>query len=211
MAGVFISYSRTDSAFVGGLAESLRARGKDVWVDIEGIRDAELFPVALREAIGAADGFVFVISPASVKSKYCMREVDDAVDAGKRIVPVDFERVVDDDVPEPIRGRNWTPAAGEFDATIERIVKAIDPDLEHVKAHPHWELKPLEWDEKERDASLLLRGDDLGSAEGWIGTAEAKDPPPTALQREYLTASRQAAANRQRRGAPPPPPPAGPT
>src|SRR3954454_3677334 len=115
MADVFISYSRKDSRFVGDVADGLRARGKDVWVDIEGIRDAELFPVALREAIGASDGFVFVISPASVNSKYCMREVDDAVDAGKRICPIDFERVADAAAPEPIRVRNWIPADGEFD------------------------------------------------------------------------------------------------
>jgi hypothetical protein len=35
VAHVFISYSRTASRFVGALAEGLRARGKDVWIDIE--------------------------------------------------------------------------------------------------------------------------------------------------------------------------------
>ena len=201
MADVFISYSRTDSRFVGALADGLRAHGKEVWVDIEGIRDAEVFPEALRNAIGACDGFVFVISPASVKSKYCMREVGDAVDAGKRIVPIDLEHASDDDVPEPIRVRNWIPTNDDLGATVERVVTALDTDLEHIKAHTHWELKALEWDGEERESSLLLRGADLASAEGWIGSAEAKDPPPTPLQREYLTASRQAAANRQRRVA----------
>jgi WD40 repeat protein len=201
MSDVFISYSRRDSGFVGALADGLRAHGKDVWVDIEGIRDAEVFPEALRNAIGACDGFVFVISPPSVKSKYCMREVGDAVDAGKRIVPIDLEPVAADDVPEPIRVRNWIPAGADLDATVDRVVTALDTDLDHTKAHTHWELKALEWDGKDRDSSLLLRGTDLASAEGWIGAAEAKDPAPTPLQREYLTASRQAAANRQRRVA----------
>ena len=139
MAHVFISYSRRDSSFVGPLADGLRARGKDVWIDIEGIRDAEVFPEALREAIDSSDGFVFVISPASVNSQYCMREVGDAVDAGKRIVPVDWERVPDEQVPEPIRVRNWIPATDEdLDATVERVVKALDTDLDYLKAHTHW-------------------------------------------------------------------------
>src|SRR3954452_13153082 len=120
MAHVFISYSRRDSQFVGGLAEGLRTRGKDVWIDIEGIRDAEVFPLALQHAIEESDGFVFVISPASVSSEYCMREVGNAVDAGKRIVPIDWQQVPDDDVPEPVRVRNWIPVADDLDATVER-------------------------------------------------------------------------------------------
>lgn len=199
MAHVFISYSRTDSRFVGALAEGLREHGKDVWIDIEGIRDAEVFPAALREAIESSDGFVFVISPASVGSRYCRREIDDAVDSGKRIVPVDWGHVPEDDLPEPIRVRNWIPAGDDLDATVGRVVTALDTDLEHLKAHTHWEVKALEWDDKERERSLLLRGSDLSAAESWLGGAEARDPPPTPLQREYLTASRQAAAARQRR------------
>jgi WD40 repeat protein len=201
MAHVFISYSRRDSSFAGALAEGLRGHGKDVWIDIEGIRDAEVFPVALREAIDASEGFVFVISPASVGSRYCIREVGDAVDAGKRIVPVDWLHVPADDVPEPIRVRNWIPVVEDLDETIERVVKALDTDLEYVKAHTHWEMKALEWSGKDRDHSLLLRGTELAAAEAWLAAAEAKDPAPTPLQREFLTVSRQAAAVRQRRVA----------
>src|SRR3954454_23866887 len=106
MADVFISYSRTDSRFVGALADGLRAHGKDVWVDIEGIRDAEVFPEALRNAIGACDGFVFVISPASVQSNYCVGELDVSASAVNCIVTIELEHIPDDDVPEPIRVRN---------------------------------------------------------------------------------------------------------
>src|SRR3954447_22243675 len=201
MADVFISYSRRDSRFVGALADGLRLNGKEVWIDIEGIRDAEVFPEALRNAIGSSDGFVFVISPASGNSDYCMREVGDAVDAGKRIVPIDFEHVPAGDVPEAIRVRNWIPAGGEVDETVSRVLKALDTDLEHARAHTHWELKALEWSGKDHERSLLLRGADLAEADAWLPTADAKDPPPTPLQREYLTARRQAAATRQRRVA----------
>ena len=51
MADVFISYSRADAEYVRRLQRQLQSRGKDVWVDAEGIRDAELFPAALRRAI----------------------------------------------------------------------------------------------------------------------------------------------------------------
>src|SRR4051794_365565 len=107
LADVFLSYSRRDSEFVRRLADALETRGKDVWVDVEGIRDAEVFPAALRAAVEGSDGFVFVISPDSVQSKFCDQEVEHALELGKRIVPLVRRRVADDDVPAPIRERNW--------------------------------------------------------------------------------------------------------
>ena len=90
MADVFVSYSRSDLELVNRLVERLRERGKDVWVDTEGIRDAEVFPAALRRAVEGSDGFVFVISPESVASPFCEQEVDHAVELNKRIVPLAF-------------------------------------------------------------------------------------------------------------------------
>lgn len=65
---------------VARLQEALEARGKNVWVDVEGIRDAELFPAALQKAIESSDAFVFVISPDSVRSDFCVQEVNHAVE-----------------------------------------------------------------------------------------------------------------------------------
>jgi hypothetical protein len=65
MADVFVSYSRRDTEAVQRLVEGLQARGKEVWLDVDGIRDAEVFPAALRRAVEGSDGFVFVISPDS--------------------------------------------------------------------------------------------------------------------------------------------------
>ena len=199
MADVFVSYSRRDAAFVRRLVDGLAARGKDVWIDVEGIRDAEVFPAALRSAIEASDGFLFIISPDSLRSGYCVQEVAHAVETGKRIVPVDLGGVGDEDVPEPIRLRNWIPArGGDVEAMVERIVGALDADLDHLKDHTRWELKALEWGNERRDKAFLLRGSELVAAERWLVGAEQKDPQPTPLQREYLLASRESTARRQR-------------
>ena len=55
VADVFLSYSRRDGEFVHRLTSALQERGKDVWLDVEGIRDTEVFPEALRRAIEASD------------------------------------------------------------------------------------------------------------------------------------------------------------
>lgn len=197
---VFVSYSRRDSEFVGRLVEKLEERGKDVWVDVDGIRDAEVFPAALRAAVEGSDGFVFVISPDSVSSRFCEQEVAHAVELNKRIVPVLLRDVPDDQIPEGIRVRNWIPAGhGEqLEQSVERLVGALDTDLAWAKEHTRWLLKTLEWEGESRDRSFLLRGSELAAAEQWLASAADKDPQPIPLQTEYVVASRMAASRRQR-------------
>jgi WD40 repeat protein len=201
MADVFVSYSRRDSAFVDRLVRSIERRGKQVWLDTEGIADAEVFPRAIRSAIESADAFVFVITPHAVSSGYCQAEIEYARDLGKRIVPVLRTAVDDEYLHAEVRDRNWIPFADDthFDASLDRLVGAIDADLELAREHTRWLVKAIEWDAERRDRSFLLRGSELRSAEVWLARADADaEPAPTALQREYLLASRGAAARRQR-------------
>jgi len=198
---VFISYSRRDGALVARLVEALQARGKDVWVDVSGIRDAEVFPAALRMAVEQSDGFLFVISPESVASRYCEQEVAHALELNKRIVPLLYRAVPDDALPDGIRVRNWIPIGdhGDFEQGVARAVDALDTDLAWTKAHTEWLVKALEWDGEGREGSFLLRGSELTEAEAWLASAAGKEPQPTALQREYVAASRIAVTRRQRR------------
>ena len=201
MTDVFVSYSRRDSEFVGHLVDSITARGKQVWLDTEGIADAEVFPEAIKRAIEGSDAFVFVITPSAVESAYCENEVEYAREMQKRIVPVLRDPVPDPELPAEIRDRNWIPFTedGEFDAGVSRLLNALDTDLEAAKAHTRWLVKALEWDAERRDNSFLLRGSELKAAEAWMASRpEDAEPAPTHLQREYVLASREAAARRQR-------------
>jgi WD40 repeat protein len=197
---VFISYSRRDDAFAARLVEALKARGKDVWIDVGGIRDAEVFPAALRTAIEESDGFLFVISPESAASSYCELEVAHALELNKRIVPLVYRPVPEQDLPEGVRVRNWIPVGeeDEFEQGVGRAVDALDADLDWTKKHTRWLVKALEWNGEGRERSFLLHGSELAAAEAWLTSAAGKEPQPTALQGEYVTASRIAAARRQR-------------
>jgi WD40 repeat protein len=196
MADVFVSYSRSDAEFVSRLAEDLKQRGKDVWVDVDGIRDAEVFPDALRRAIEGSDAFVFVISPDSVGSGFCEQEVTHASALNKRIVPLALHPVPDEQIPEEIRLRNWIPVGEE--TGVERVLAAIETDLEWERQHTRVTVRALQWEQAGRDRSVLLRGSELADAERWLAAGAGKDPGPTALEQEYLLAARQAASRRQR-------------
>ena len=200
MADVFLSYSRRDREFVDRLATALRDRGKDVWVDVEGIRDAEVFPEVLRRAIESSDGFVFVISPDAVLSAFCQEEIEHAAHLNKRLIPLAYRRVPDEELPEEVRFRNWIPVAEgrEFEATVERLATALDTDLGWERQHTRMTVRALEWEQSGRDRSFLLRGAELRSAEAWLASGAGKDPGPTTLEADYVAAARRAAANRQR-------------
>ena len=106
MPDVFVSYSRRDTEFVRRLVEGLQARGKEVWLDTEGIRDGEVFPDAIRSAVEGSNAFVLVISPDSIASSFCDQEVDHAVEHHKQIVPLVYRQVADSELPGPIRVRS---------------------------------------------------------------------------------------------------------
>jgi WD40 repeat protein len=103
-------------------------------------------------------------------------------------------------LPEEIRFRNWIPVDGgdPFEAGVDRVVAALDTDLEWERQHTRMTVKALEWDGSGRDKSFLLRGGDLQAAERWLAAGADQDPGPTSLEQEYLLAARQSATRRQR-------------
>ena len=74
MADIFISYAREDKDFVRRLDESLKSRGREAWVDWEGIRPTEEFMQAIYGAIEAADTFALVFTLNSIVSVPSDRE-----------------------------------------------------------------------------------------------------------------------------------------
>jgi WD40 repeat protein len=196
MPDLFVSYSRRDAEFVHRLAADLKARGKEAWIDMEGIRDGERFPEALLRAIESSDAFVFVISPDSVASEFCEQEVQHASALNKRIVPLALRTVADERIPEEVRFRNWIPVGQ--DTGVDRVITAIETDLAWEQQHTRLTVKALEWDAAGRDGSFRLRGADLAAAERWLADGARKDPGPTELEQEYVFEGRAATIRRQR-------------
>jgi WD40 repeat protein len=201
MPDVFISYSRRDLEFVQRLDASLAERGKDVWVDWQDILPTAEWLEEVFEGVESSDNFLFVISPDSLASEVCARELGHALEQHKRLVPVVRRDAGGQSVPEPLAARNWTFFRDEDDygASFETLVSALDTDLDWVGAHTRLLRRALEWEKEGREGSYLLRGRDLQEAEHWVASQSAqRDPRPTPLQLEYVLAARRAATRRQR-------------
>ena len=191
MTDVFISYSRHDKEFVLRLHAALHQRGRNAWVDWEGIPPSAEWMQEINSAIEAADTFVFVISPDSVASQVCNAEVAHATRNNKRLLPVVRHDPNTAAVPKSLSDLNWIFArdTDDFDFAIKSLMSAIDTDLDWVRAHTRLLTRAIEWDTNRRDYSFALQGSDLQRAEHYLTMHERKEPALLPLQVEYILAS----------------------
>lgn len=91
---VFISYSRKNPTFARKLIDRLTLKGKDAWVDWEGIPlTSPNWWNEIKQGIEQADSFVFIVRPDSMASVVCNMELEYAYSLNKRIVPIIYEEV----------------------------------------------------------------------------------------------------------------------
>src|SRR5580704_12248194 len=103
-AKVFVSYSRTDSAFAQMLVAAPAERGFDSFLDKTDIAPGEPWKERLAGLIATADTVVFTVSPDSIASTICTWELEESTRLAKRVIPVVARRIEDADAP-PALGR----------------------------------------------------------------------------------------------------------
>ena len=200
MNDVFISYSRRDKVFTQKLFEALKGANRIVWADWDSIPAASDWDAEIKEGIEQAESVLFLLSPEWIKSNECRKELNHAVTMGKRLIPILYQMVDPNDVPPELAKINWVYMrdTDDFDKAFVTLCAAMDTDLEWVKTHTRIQVRAVEWDKKKRENSFVLRGKDLADGEKFVSEAAGKSPEPTALQGEYILASRKDATRRQR-------------
>ncbi|RMG85753.1 MAG: toll/interleukin-1 receptor domain-containing protein, partial [Chloroflexi bacterium] len=88
---IFISYSRRNKTFADRIAQELRARGADVFIDYQRL-DAGNFVAQLGKEVQSREVFLLIVSPHSLRSRWVQAEVNFAfMDADKTIIPLLLE------------------------------------------------------------------------------------------------------------------------
>jgi hypothetical protein len=206
MTDVFISYSRKDSEFMRYLHGRLNELERDVWVDWEDIPATADWWDEIKTAIEAADAFAFIISPDSVHSEICHKEIQHAIDNNKRFIPLLYRETSDLDAPyvhSAIRSHNWISFTNEshYDDSVQKLLDSLSTEPEYVRRHTRLLVRAKEWDLQERDQSYLLTGHELDDFLKWIENSQTRQPKPTEIQLEYIYASQHRRNRRQLRVA----------
>ncbi|MBD2461864.1 TIR domain-containing protein [Oscillatoria sp. FACHB-1407] len=198
---VFISYSRADSGFARQLNEALQMQGKNTWFDQESIASGTDFQQEIYRGIETANHFLFILSPSSINSPYCADEVEYAAKLNKRFVTVLHRPINPANLHPELAKVQWLDfngRDGDFSSNFKDLLRVLDTDAAHLKAHTWLLVRAIEWDNKGRSDSLLLRGDDLSEAEQWLDKSNTKQPEPTELHQNYIRKSREVEAANQR-------------
>jgi len=134
---VFVSYAREDKAFVERLEAALKGKSVEPLID-----KGEIAPLErdwwkrIEDVIAQADSLVFVISPDSVTSDVCKKELAFAQGLNKRLAPIVWRGTDDQAVPEALSKINYIFFDdADFDASVETLVTALTTDIEWVRKH----------------------------------------------------------------------------
>jgi WD40 repeat protein len=200
----FISYGRADSkAFATKLYNKLVEQGLKVWFDQNDIPLGVDFQNQIDDGIEKSHNFIFIIAPHSVKSSYCLKEIQLAVKRNKRIIPLLHVEPNDCwDKMHPTIGKiNWVyfrEEEDDFEAAFTGLISLIRSQADYVEQHTRFLVKALEWERHQKQNSCLLIGEERQEAEAWLKIRFKHEQPPcvpTNLHCDFISESTKNANN----------------
>ena len=195
-ARVFISYSRKDMSFADRLDAALKARGFDPLIDRTEIYVFEDWWQRIQNLIIQADTVIFVLSPDSVSSDMCKKELGFAASRNKRFAPIQFRQIDTKMVPSALERFEYEffDDAEKFEQSVNRLVEALEVDIDWIRNHTMFGRQTHRWAAAGRARGLLLRSPILEEAERWIASRPRDAPMPTAEMQDFISESRRAAS-----------------
>jgi hypothetical protein len=192
----FVSFGRQESQFfarnVLNRLTELRMNIFADFGDIPLIIENEDF---VYRKILRSDNFIYVISPNSVRSEYCKKELEFAIKFNKRIIPVLHKKLGRDIqfLDNIIANKNILELERKksdehIPELIARLVEVVNTDREYVHKHSELLFKARDWDFAGRQQSDLLYGVERKKAINWL-RSESKSLVPLQIQRSYIEAS----------------------
>jgi WD40 repeat protein len=122
MTRVFVSYSRKNQEFVQRLTADLNRHNVPYWLDIENIKPADVWDMAVQKGLESCSHLLLVLSPNSVESRNVLDEVSYALDENKTIVPI---LISDCTIPFRVRRIQYIDFRADYDSAITRLLPLL--------------------------------------------------------------------------------------
>jgi TIR domain len=157
----FISYSHRDQTFARQLDDALAQREFITWIDKKDVFPAGKFWEDIEAGIQEAGAFIFIISPDSLDSKDCRKELDYAHACGKKLIPVLYRAIDTSHTPQPLEGLDWIDG-DPFDQMLEKLLNALLIDKEDWNQAGQLLKRAHEWHKHQQNSgtSFHLRRND---------------------------------------------------
>ena len=193
---IFICYEEQDKTIRNAVVQSLSRYAKTCWTHDRDIQKGEQYDRAIERGIEGADNFFFFISPSSVASEYCQRELAHALKYHKRVVPLLIIPTPISSMPDKLRSLQYVDltektSQADYESSIDEILNILKQDQDYYKQHKVLLVRALKWTEKNQKPSFLLRGYNLENAKMWLRLSNQQHLP-LELHQQLITASEAA-------------------
>ncbi|MBT31101.1 MAG: hypothetical protein CMO01_15705 [Thalassobius sp.] len=196
MTEVFICYSTEDKDRLDTFRKVLMRNSFTVWTNRTDIRSGKKFEEEIIRGIEGATNFIFLISPHSVKSEYCLKELDYAYQLNKRIISIVVEDTPSESIPSFIHSLQFMDFSESFtnkdvfNQRCDELLHELYTDAEYVERHKQLLVKALKWQKQNANMSILLRGKNLELAKAWLKESESrKNYSPINVHRDFIVES----------------------
>ena len=195
MTQVFLAYAQADIETMTNIRRSLWRQGFTVWSNKTDIPTGEAFKRAVNRGIEEADSLVYLLSPASLQSKYCQYELKYALALNKRVIPILIRPLGAAVSPPELASLQYidlTDNLSQKDYQLDEsdLIKTLNQDAVYYAQHKSLLVKALKWKRQQQNPSILLQGYDLRHAEAWLKTATGRSlQPATDYHQEFIKAS----------------------
>jgi formylglycine-generating enzyme required for sulfatase activity len=199
MTDIFICYdAEHDKTIRDRVVQSLSRHAKTTWIHDRDIQKGADYEREIELGIEQADNFFYLISPHSVASDYCQKELTHARKYNKRIVPLLIAHTPKSEIPKILRELQYVDFTDKNGQTndvrpIDDILNILRRDHEYYEQHKVFLARALKWQAENQKPSFLLRGHNLENAKTWLrlfGKREQHLPLP--LHHELISASEAA-------------------
>ncbi len=104
----------------------------------------------IEVGIENADNFFFFISPLSITSDYCQKELAHALKYNKRIVPLLIAPTPESDIPKALRELQYVDftdntCQADYDSEIDDILNILRLVQEYYQQHKVFLARALKW------------------------------------------------------------------
>lgn len=172
-AAIFVSYARADVDFVDQLTIALVDKNFEVLIDRQAIHAAENWQERILELLTHSDTVIFVLTKASMSSRTCQWELEEALRLRKRIVPVVPTQLRNVRAHHALKELNYVhfckqpgiPSSGFYDGLL-KLTHALMIDLDWLRREARLMAQALDW-RANKSGDHLLRGMALQEAVLW--------------------------------------------
>ncbi|NJO17134.1 MAG: toll/interleukin-1 receptor domain-containing protein [Thioploca sp.] len=195
---MFICYEDQDKTIRDTVVQSLSRYAKTCWTHDHDIQKGESYDRAIERGIEGADNLLFFISPTSVASEYCQRELAHALRYHKRIIPLLIIPTPISERPDLLRSLQYidftnNTCQADYDSHLNEILHILKQDQDYYKQHKVLLVRALKWQAEHQKSSFLLRGYNLDHAKMWLRLSNQRQQhQPLELHRQLIEASEAA-------------------